>query len=299
MNLKDLIYFNHLAESLSFTVTAKHFYISQPSISMAIKRLEDELDTQLINRKRIHKSIHLTETGEILLKHSNNILRSIDEATGEIHDFKNQIVYFGFLPTIGGNIMSQLMPYLGKFSASMKLIEEESSDVMLDLVRSGQVPLAIIGSDQELFNDDTLLQIPLKQEQMALWVAKNNPLATRTEVTATDVQKELFISLETGYTHHRIFERWMRENNILHSQTLYTKEIQTALSIASSTNMLAFLSDILVADYSELVRIPIQDGPLFQISLIVNKKMNDPKHVQTEFNQLLIELAKAFKEGQL
>ena len=49
MNIKDLTYFNHLAKTLSFTETASYFYISQPSISMAIKRLEEELDT-LITR---------------------------------------------------------------------------------------------------------------------------------------------------------------------------------------------------------------------------------------------------------
>ncbi|MER2181844.1 MAG: LysR family transcriptional regulator, partial [Desemzia incerta] len=142
MNLQDLVYFNHLAKTLSFTATAQHFYVSQPSISMALKRLEKELDTVLIDRKRIHKNLHLTETGEILLKHSTQILTTIDTISEEIHDLKNEVVYFGFLPTIGGRFMTQFMPRLGKFSSSMKLIEEESSDVMYDLVQKGQVPLA-------------------------------------------------------------------------------------------------------------------------------------------------------------
>ena len=295
MNLQDLVYFNHLAKTLSFTATAQHFYVSQPSISMALKRLEKELDTVLIDRRRIHKDLHLTETGEILLKHSTQILQTIDTITEEIHDLKNEVVYFGFLPTIGGRFMTQFMPRLGKFSSSMKLIEEESSDVMYDLVRRGHVPLAIIGSDVPSFEDDTILQLPLKQEEMALWVSPDNPLAQKSVVTAADIQNELFVSLTQGYTHERIFEEWTKSSNIEQPQTLYTKEIQTALSIASSTNMLAFMSDILVKDRPGLVRVPIENAPKFYISLIVNKNLNNATYFQKEFNDRMVELVEAYR----
>lgn len=296
MNLQDLVYFNHLAKTLSFTATAKHFYVSQPSISMALKRLEKELDTVLIDRKRIHKNLHLTETGEILLKRSTQILTTIDTISEEIHDLKNEVVYFGFLPTIGGRFMTQFMPRLGKFSSSMKLIEEESSDVMYDLVQKGQVPLAIIGSDVASFEDSNILQIPLKQEEMALWVSPDNPLAQKDVVTAADIQNELFVSLTQGYTHERIFEEWTKSNHIEQPQTLYTKEIQTALSIASSTNMLAFMSDILVKDRPGLVRVPIENAPKFYISLIVNNNLKNATYFQKEFNEKMIELVKAYNK---
>lgn len=296
MNLQDLVYFNHLAKTLSFTATAQHFYVSQPSISMALKRLEKELDTVLIDRKRIHKNLHLTETGEILLKHSTQILNTIDTISEEIHDLKNEVVYFGFLPTIGGRFMTQFMPRLGKFSSSMKLIEEESSDVMYDLVQKGQVPLAIIGSDVANFEDSNILQIPLKQEEMALWVSPDNPLAQKAVVTAADIQNELFVSLTQGYTHERIFEEWTKSNHIAQPQTLYTKEIQTALSIASSTNMLAFMSDILVKDRPDLVRVPIENAPKFYISLIVNKNLSNATYFQKEFNEKMIELVEAYNK---
>lgn len=295
MNLQDLVYFNHLAKTLSFTATAQHFYVSQPSISMALKRLEKELDTVLIDRRRIHKNLHLTETGEILLKHSTQILTTIDTISEEIHDLKNEVVYFGFLPTIGGRFMTQFMSRLGKFSSSMKLIEEESSDVMYDLVQKGQVPLAIIGSDVASFEDSNILQIPLKQEEMALWVSPDNPLAQKAVVTAADIQNELFVSLTQGYTHERIFEEWTKSNHIEQPQTLYTKEIQTALSIASSTNMLAFMSDILVKDRPGLVRVPIENAPKFYISLIVNNNLKNATYFQKEFNEKMIELVEAYR----
>ena len=293
MNLQDLVYFTHLAETLNFTSTAQHFYVSQPSISMSLKRLEKELDTVLIDRKRLHKNLQLTQTGEILFKHSKKILITIDTAKEEIHDLKNEVVYFGFLPTIGGHFMPRLLPHLEKFTNSLKLLEEESSDVMLDLVSSGQVPLAIIGSDVPFFEDENLLQVPLETQNLALWASPDNPLAKRSSVTVEDIQQEVFISLAQGYTHQRVFEQWANANQIEQPKTLFTKEIQTALSIASSTNMLAFMSDILVKDHYNLVRIPIKNAPKFYISLIVNKKI-DGTYFQKEFNDTMIQLTQAF-----
>lgn len=292
MNLQDLLYFNHLAKTLNFTATAEHFYISQPSISMSLKRLEKELDTTLIDRKRLHKNLHLTETGEILFKHSNQIINTIHTAKEEIHDLKNQVVYFGFLPTIGGHFMPKLLPYLGKFTQSLKLIEEESSDVMLDLVSTGKVPLAIIGSDRPIFEDEKLLQVPLVTQDLALWASPNNPLAKEDSVSVEDIQNEVFISLTQGYTHQRVFDQWAKANQIEQPKTLFTKEIQTALSIASSTNMLAFMSDVLVKDHYNLVKIPIKNAPKFYISLIVNKE-NNTTYFQKEFNDIMIQLTQS------
>ena len=291
MNIKDLTYFNHLAQTLSFTETASHFYISQPSISMAVKRLEEELDTLLIDRKNNHKKLALTETGHILLKYSQEIITSIEQAHEEIHDFNHQIVYFGLLPTIGGHFMPELLPNLVKYADSLNLIEEESSDVMLELVTSGDVPLAIIASDFSPVDSFHLMQIPLQQEEMSAWVSKNHPFAKKKRLTIQDIESTSCISLDKGYLHERIFQKWFDDNQVKTPQILYTKEIRTAVSVAASTNMVAFLSDIIVPKHTSLVKVPIENSPNILISLIVNQSRNF-NQFQRSFNEAVIDLTK-------
>ena len=297
MNLQDIIYFYHLAESLSFTDTAAHFYVSQPSISMSLKRLETELETTLIDRKRFHKRMNLTRSGEILHRHAAVILDSLSQIKDDIHDYKNQIVYFGFLPTIGGHFMATLLPRLGKFTSSVKFVEEESSDIMYELVRSGEVPIAITGSDLPHFNDENLIQIPIATQKLSLWAAPDHPLTKQKQITSEDLKDTVFISLEKGYTHERIFDRWAQSKFDEPPQTLYTKEIQTALSIASSTHMVAFMIDILVKESKDLVEIPLTDPPAFYISLILNKESQD-NPFQNEFNDMMVSLAKELSENK-
>ena len=74
MNIRDLEYFNALAEMLSFTQVAHKFAVSQPTVSYAIKRLEEHYGCDLIAREASHRSISLTTEGEILKAHAQYIL---------------------------------------------------------------------------------------------------------------------------------------------------------------------------------------------------------------------------------
>ena len=80
MNLKDLQYFYDLCQVQSYTEVAKQHKVSQPSISYAIKRLEEAFNCKLIHHDPSHRSFKLTNQGEILLKHTRLILPEISSA---------------------------------------------------------------------------------------------------------------------------------------------------------------------------------------------------------------------------
>jgi DNA-binding transcriptional LysR family regulator len=292
MNLQDLIYFKHLSESLSFTQTAKHFYVSQPSISTALKRLETELEATLIDRRKTLKQIQLTPAGKILYKDAQEVVERLRATKQKIHDLEEENVYYGFLPTIGGHFLPKIMPKLGRFETSVTFIEEESSDIMLNNVQQEKVPIAIIGHETPKIQDKRLTQYPILNEQMGLWVSPNHGLAGKSSINVEDIQDEMLISLSEGYTHQRIFEQWARANNINEPNIVYAKEIQTVHSIAASTSMMAFMSDIIVGENSGLVKVPLNKAPKFYISLIFNTDMENT-FIQQEFNETIIEAVKS------
>lgn len=287
LNLQDLIYFHHLSESLSFTATADHFYISQPSISMALKRLETELDTILIDRRKTLKRMELTASGQLLYKNAETILEIIEQTKKQIKDIKMEAVYFGFLPTIGGHFLPQILPKISRFTPSLKFVEEESSDVMLKLILQEKVPIAILGHQTPFIMQNKIKQLLLREEEMSLWVSANHPLANREIVSVTDISDQVFISLSEGYTHQRIFEKWTQANHIQEPNIVYAKEIKTVQSIAASTHMIAFMSEILLDDRKDLVKVTLKDAPKFYVSLVINI---EAKHslIQQQFNDALM-----------
>ena len=100
MNLKDLQYFYDLCQVQSYTEVAKQHKVSQPSISYAIKRLEEAFNCKLIHHDPSHRSFKLTNQGEILLKHTRLILPEISSAHKEINRSLANYTTVGFPPII-------------------------------------------------------------------------------------------------------------------------------------------------------------------------------------------------------
>jgi len=288
MKLQDLIYFKYLAEVSSFTKTAKAFYVSQPSISISLKRLEEEFNTKLITRNRSTKSFQLTSTGKILYENSSYIVNILKKTKKDIQSMESQNAYLGFLPTIGGYYLPILMSSMSDFTGSMKLIEEESSDSMLELLKENKFPIAIIGSDKPSFDEQWIKQYPIEKRPMQICVSKNHPLTKYNELDIDMIKEYPFISLDKGYTHQRIFNDWATNNGIDLSKVHYTQEIQTADSFISSGIAIGLMIDLLVRDRSDIVAIPLKNAPIFYISLAVNSKA-DISSLQTQFNQAIID----------
>lgn len=292
MKIQDLTYFKYLAEVSSFTKTAEAFYVSQPSISIALKRLEDEFNTRLITRNRSTRSFHLTTTGEILYKNAVDILNILNKTKNEMQNIVSEEVYLGFLPTIGGYYLPMLIPSMTSFAGSMSLVEEESSDSMLELLKEDTISIALVGSDQSTFNENWIEEYPIEKRPLKICVSKNHPLAGYNELDIDMVKNYSFISLDKGYTHQRIFNDWAGSNKINLSKVTYTKEIQTADSFISSGVSIGLMIDLLVRDRTDIITIPLKNAPSFYISLAVNSKVKISP-LQQEFNQALINNVKA------
>lgn len=287
MKLQDLLYFKQLAETRSFTETAEAFYISQPSISIALKRLESEFNTRLITRDRSSKSVELTKSGELLYESAIEILKIVNKTKKDIHDIETKDVYLGFLPTIGGHYLPDLFSELTDYLGTIKFIEEESSDTMFEMVKSGQVSAAIVGSDVPNVNEKWLTQVPIAEKEMYVWVSPKHPLAKYKLVKPSMLEKTSFVTLAKGYTHQRIFKKWAEEYAIDTSSVHYSNEIQTANSMIASGMTAGLMIDLLVSDRRGLVKIPLKNPPKFYISLIINNEV-ETTTFQKQFNASLI-----------
>lgn len=296
MNIRDLMYFNDLAKTRNFTETAQNFYVSQPTITLALKRLESEFNTNLFDRQRFSKTMTITETGKLVLAFSTKTTKQLEITKKKIMDADNQEVSFGFLPTIGGSLWPYFIPLLKGHTKHISFHEEESSDKMLDLVTSGEVPIAIFGHPKPRINQENIVQIPLIKQAFTLWAKPNHPLAKKKRVSVADLKGETFLSLSKGYTHERIFNHWLMKNDLVEDiNILYTQEIRTALSIASTSDMLAFMAPILIDGHGDLVEIPIENPPYFYISLAYNGAEKFGRY-QQDFNEEMANIAENLHE---
>ena len=188
MNLRDLRYFVALADTRHFGKAAERSFVSQPTLSAQIKKLENYLGVQLIERQP--RKVTLTETGAKILPLARRILQESDEIVSlarNEHDPLSGKLKVGFIPTIGPYLLPLVARKLRKQLPRLKLmLYEYQTQPLLEKLRAGDIELGILALPVPL---DGLEARELYDEDFTLAVPNNNPLAKKSNVQARRSQR--------------------------------------------------------------------------------------------------------------
>lgn len=198
MELLQLKYFQTVAYMEHISKAAKKLNISQPSLSLMIKRLEDEVGTPLFDR--IGRNIQLNESGKIFLKHVNTIFSELENAKMEIqanYDESHRKIMISITnPRFLSGILSE---YLNEYPDAYIQQSLESRESIIVQLKKGEIELGIAGPPIE---DDAIKSSVLLEEEIVLVVPENHPLSHRKVVDLGEMATESFISL-AGYEEYR------------------------------------------------------------------------------------------------
>lgn len=200
MNLRDLKYFVALADSRHFSKAAKACFVSQPSLSIQIKKLETTLGVELI--ERTSRSVLLTDIGKIIAEQARELLQqaaAIQEIAKQAQDPFSGELNLGVIPTLTTYLLPHLMPELAKTESfpklSIYLAEQQTTSLLLNL-KQGKLDAALLSLP--VSNEDFIVQ-PLFEEELLLAVPKNNPLATQKTIKPSDLNGKALLLLEDGH----------------------------------------------------------------------------------------------------
>lgn len=296
MKLNDLKYFVTLIDTQSFSETAEIFFISQPSISQSLKRLEEYLGTTLVNRGKAHEKLMPTKAGEILYKNAKEIVQKINETDIEIRNFVANDITLGIPPIIGKIIRPYIIEQLTSYGNKLKIIEEAGSFYLLEKLTSHDIPIAILGMEHKFNHSEELEYILLAELDLHLMLSKENKLADEKIIHPNDLENETFISLSQGYVQQNILETWIKKNNISFNNIITTSEISTAESLIQSNAGIGLFIKPLLSHNNSIEVIPLMNPPKFYISVVINHSMNLSSHQKTFNNDLIKLLKEIYKE---
>ncbi|GLF92136.1 LysR family transcriptional regulator [Bacillus safensis] len=191
MELLQLKYFQTVAYTEHISNAAKQLNIAQPSLSLTIKRLEDELGTTLFDRKG--RNIQLSSSGKILLKHVNKIFTEIENAQLEIHS-EEQLTSSTIKISITNPrfLIGLISDYINQFPES-KIIQGigVKSEIFTSL-KKGDIDLGIAGHP---IQDEEIESCVLVNEDIVLVLPSDHRLTGKTEISLSHVADEPFITL--------------------------------------------------------------------------------------------------------
>lgn len=268
MNIRDLEYFNALADMLSFTQVAHKFAVSQPTVSYAVKRLEEHYGCDLIVREASHRSISLTTEGEILKAHAQYILDEFVTLDRAIDHAKNNRTHIGLPPIIRSKVFSKLLDEkeIIRFISNFHLVSGGSNELLSKLL-SGKIDFSLLGSVNPLVHPNLQVKL-LHQQEFFIFVSKENPLAKKKEISFEEAAEYPFILLEKGYTHMRAFQNLSEKSKKKPEVPFYFSDVQTIGQLVSSNIGITLMTEFPVFQEMEgLVKIPLvpEDKEIFYI----------------------------------
>lgn len=147
MKIKDLEYYQKLVKYQNFSQVANLFGVSQPTITMAIQRLEKDFGASFFIRDHVHKQLHITPVGKQFSTHVNVILNELEISRQEIDQAKSTKIRFGLPPIIGNYYFPPLTPELMRQGLLSHLeTYEHGSKEILKMLEHGNLDVALLGS---------------------------------------------------------------------------------------------------------------------------------------------------------
>ncbi|MFC6179943.1 LysR family transcriptional regulator [Lactiplantibacillus daowaiensis] len=268
MQLKDLAYYVALTEQKNFSLVATQFHVSQPTISAAIRRLETELQTQLLIRDNPHQPLVLTTTGQQVRDHAKLILHQANLMHLEVQHSEQQRLVIGMPPIIEitylPRVARQLPPKIFKQLAPIS----QGSLAALKSLKSGQFDVAFLGYLDALAEPALTIE-RFDRQPFSIIVARDHPLASQPEIAFQTLRQTPFIALKHNFVHRQAFQQLARQNHIQPPILFESNEIQGVLNMVANQVGIALLSNAVPIDKTALVRIPLSDtpAPMFNVGL--------------------------------
>lgn len=203
METHQLRYFLAVTQTGRFTAAARQCNVSQPSLSIQIAKLEEELGGELFERGK--KGIKLTSRGEMFLPRANAILSEMESARKEVEALSNLSmgsVTLGCLPTTGAHVLPKILTAFRKSYPHITVqLKEESSPGLARNLEQGEVELAIL---DEAGLNATLDRQTILTEELLLALPAKHRLAGKKSLSLKQVAEEPFILMKTGHGFRQI-----------------------------------------------------------------------------------------------
>lgn len=261
MNTKDLKYFHELVKQKNFSKVADFFGVSQPTISQAIKRLEDEFAAKLFDRDRSHGELHVTVAGQQLDHHVGTILNELTVAHADITRSHQNRIRFGLPPIIGNYLVPDFAAQLMQADIlSLLDVVEYGSAQLLKMLSKGEIDMALLGSLTPL-KELGIRTVQIGNYPLVIVASPENKKlnAIHEPIHFAQLQHEQFISFNKEFVHYAAFNQLCHQTHTRPKVIYRGTDVQIIKRLVQSNLGISYLSTAAITDHDQLLQIPVVD----------------------------------------
>ncbi|KKK36377.1 LysR family transcriptional regulator [Mesobacillus campisalis] len=272
MELKDLHYFTEVVNYRGFTKAAANTFVSQPTLSKSIKKLEVDLGVELFERST--RKLELTDAGEIVYSQAMKILTITDELKILLDDLRNLptgTIKIGIPPLIGTLFFPSIAKSFGEQypEVSLKLIELGAKRIE-HLVEEGEVDVGIVvlPADSTKFNVN-----PFRKEDFMLYTSACHPFAKKEGIELEELKAEKFILFNREFALHHLIIKRCQEAGFLPDIAYESSQWDLIAELVAASLGITLLPKSIYEkmDKNAVVTIPLHDPPIWELGIITKK----------------------------
>lgn len=254
MNIIQLQYLVAVANCGSFSIAADQCFVTQPSLSMQVKSLEEELGVILLDRTK--KPVIPTEIGAMVIHNAKEAIKVFNHVKQSVSEVKGEVagtLRLGVIPTIAPYLIHRLIPVLVEQYPKIILeIVELKTPELISLMNKDAIDVAIIAggvpsrgiTEHELFDD-----------HFYAYVSPQNQLFDRSNVRIEDiVPKELLLLSEGNCLRDQILELCQIGRKSHGNYLLESGSIETLMRIVDNTNSITIIPEMAIPFVSEKLK---------------------------------------------
>jgi LysR family hydrogen peroxide-inducible transcriptional activator len=259
MNLRDLTYLVSVAELLHFGKAAAACNVSQPTLSMQLKKLEEEVGAQIF--ERTNKSVMLTATGRDIALRARRVLHEVEQirqiARSASDPFTGDL-RIGVFPTLAPYLLPALVPKMKREFPNLNLLlVEDKTAGLLHQLEEGRLDCALLAmpvssvhlSGAKVFREDFLFAVPI-----------DHPLANRTSIHVAELENRSLLLLDEGHCLRDQALQLCQQSGAGETMNFRATSLETLRHMVASGNAVTLIPRLAVRDDDTMVRyIPFTD----------------------------------------
>lgn len=287
MNLRDLKYIVAVAHTKSFVKAAQQCFVSQPTLSMQVKKLEDSLGVKIFERN--NKRVLITDVGELIIATAKHILQDVDLIEEISANAQNPLAgnfKLGAFPTLASYILPSLVPLIKNQLPHIRLIlVEEKTDTLIQQLKNGDLDAALLAAP---IKEDDLVAERLFDDTFKIAVSAQHHLAKQASINPSDLVGEPLLLLDEGHCLRDQALQFCQLNGAEEEQNVRATSLETLRQMVRANTGITFMPDIAIQnDDSNIRYIPFREPQPQRTICLVWRKTTPKSLLINKLKQLI------------
>jgi len=290
MNLRDLKYIVAVADFGSFVKASEHCFVSQPTLSMQVKKLEEALAVQIFERN--NKRVLITDIGEQIIATARRVLQEAEQIEELAKNAQNPLAgnfKLGAFPTLASYILPSLVPPINEAFPELRLILlEDKTDQLIQQLNDGTIDAALLAAP---INDEHLVVDTLFDDRFKLAVSPQHHLANKTRINPADLISEPLLLLDEGHCLRDQALQFCQINDAKEEQNVRATSLETLRQMVRANTGITFMPELAIHNNDDNIRyIPFEEPQPKRTICLVWRKTSAKQQLMSELKKLILSI---------